>query len=96
MSFLFVVKCNYLFIILFPLLLLYNVVKKEGASMFVRIIKNNKGKTCFCALVESYRDSSGVPKHRVLINFGQVDEESVPFLKAAFAKKKPRLVYDDE
>ena len=97
-SFLLVVKYNYLFIILFPLLLLYNVVKKEGASMFVRVIKNNKGKknTCFCALVESYRDSSGVPKHRVLINFGQVDEESVPFLKAAFAKKKPRLVYDDE
>ena len=86
MSFLLVVKYNYLFIILFPLLLLYNVVKKEGASMFVRVIKNNKGKknTCFCALVESYRDSSGVPKHRVLINFGQVDEESVPFLKAAF------------
>ena len=98
MSFLLVVKCNYLFIILFPLLFLYNVVKKEGASMFVRVIKNNKGKknTCFCALVESYRDSSGVPKYRVLINFGQVDEESVPFLKAAFAKKKPRLVYDDE
>ena len=97
-SFLLVVKYSYLFIILFPLLLLYNVVKKEGASMFVRVIKNNKGKknTCFCALVESYRDSSGVPKHRVLINFGQVDEESVPFLKAAFAKKKPRLVYDDE
>ena len=97
-SFLLVVKYNYLFIILFPLFLLYNVVKKEGASMFVRVIKNNKGKknTCFCALVESYRDSSGVPKHRVLINFGQVDEESVPFLKAAFAKKKPRLVYDDE
>lgn len=97
-SFLLVVKYNYLFIILFPLLLLYNVVKKEGASMFVRVIKNNKGKknTCFCALVESYRDSSGVPKHRVLINFGQIDEESVPFLKAAFAKKKPRLVYDDE
>ena len=97
-SFLLVVKYSYLFIILFPLLLLYNVVKKEGASMFVRVIKNNKGKknTCFCALVESYRDSSGVPKHRVLINFGQVDEESVPFLKAAFSKKKPRLVYDDE
>ena len=83
---------------LFFIFLEIKVVKKEGASMFVRVIKNNKGKknTCFCALVESYRDSSGVPKHRVLINFGQVDEESVPFLKAAFAKKKPRLVYDDE
>lgn len=66
--------------------------------MFVRAVKNNKGNsnTYFCSLVESYRDHNGVPKHRVLINFGLVDEESVPFLKAAFAKKKPRLVYDDE
>lgn len=65
--------------------------------MFVRAVKNNKGKdnTYFCALVESYRDG-GVSKHRVLINFGLVDAESVPYLKAAFAKKKPRLVYDDE
>ncbi len=65
--------------------------------MFVRAVKNNKGKdnTYFCALVESYREN-GVSKHRVLINFGLVDGESVPFLKAAFAKKKPRLVYDDE
>ena len=76
----------------------YNVVKKEGDYMFVRAVKNNKGKknTYFCSLVESYRDESGVPKHRVLINFGQVDEEAVLYLKAAFAKKKPRLVYDDE
>lgn len=65
--------------------------------MFVRVVKNNRGDphTYFCALVESYRDGK-TPKHRVLINFGLVDEESVPYLKAAFSKKKPRLVYDDE
>lgn len=64
--------------------------------MFVRAVKNNKAKdnSYFCALVESYRDSSGRPKHRVLINFGKVDAESVPYLKAAFAKKKPKLVYE--
>ncbi len=75
----------------------YNVVKKEGVCMFVRAIKNNKGNdnSYYCALVESYRDENGVPKHRVLINFGKVDEESVPYLKAAFSKKKPRLVYDE-
>ena len=57
--------------------------------MFVRAVKNNKGKkdTYFCSLVESYRDESGVPRHRVLINFGQVDKDAVPYLKAAFAKK---------
>ena len=72
--------------------------KGDDGFMFVRAIKNNKGKknTYFCSLVESYRDENGMHKHRVLINFGLVDEESVPFLKAAFAKKKPRLVYDEE
>lgn len=76
----------------------YNVVKKRGDFMFVRVIPNNKGHShsCFCALVESYRDDNGTPKHRVLINFGQVDIDSIPYLKAAFAKKKPRLVYDEE
>lgn len=66
--------------------------------MFVRAIKNNKGKTegYFCSLVESYRDENGIPRHRVLINFGLVPPDAVPDLKAAFAKKKPRLVYDDE
>lgn len=66
--------------------------------MFVRAIKNNKGNdnSYFCSLVESYRDENGISKHRVLINFGKIDAESVPYLKAAFAKKKPRLVYDNE
>lgn len=54
--------------------------------MFVRAVKNNKGKkdTYFCSLVESYRDESGVPRHRALINFGQVDKDAVPYLKASF------------
>ncbi|AMC94188.1 hypothetical protein AOC36_09350 [Erysipelothrix larvae] len=66
--------------------------------MFVRAVKNNKGNddSYYCALVESSRDHLGVSKHKVLINFGKVPSESVPYLKAAFAKKKPRLVYDDE
>ena len=66
--------------------------------MFVRAIKNNKGNdhSYFCALVESYRDENGISKHRVLLNFGKVDRDSVPYLKAAFSKKKPKLVYEDE
>ena len=64
--------------------------------MFVRVVKNNKGdpNCSFCALVESYREN-GKPKHRVLINFGLVPNDAVPYLKAAFAKNKPRLVYDE-
>ena len=48
--------------------------------MFVRAVKNNKGKkdTYFCSLVESYRDESGVPRHRVLINLGKLIR--MPFL----------------
>lgn len=65
--------------------------------MFVRAIKNNKGRknTYFCSLVESYREGSKV-KHRVILNFGLMDAESVPFLKAAYAKNKPRLIYDEK
>jgi hypothetical protein len=32
----------------------------------------------------------------VRANFGAVMPEQIPYLKAAYAKKKPRLVYDDE
>ena len=83
--------------ILLNIILLYNVVKERGGFVFVRAIKNNKGRdnTYFCALVESYREGKKI-KHRVLINFGLMDAESVPFLKAAYSKKKPRLVWDDE
>ena len=51
--------------------------------------------TLIFVLVESKRNRDGVPKHHVLINFGKIPAESVPYLKAAFAKKKPRLVYDE-
>jgi hypothetical protein len=64
--------------------------------MYVMAIPNNRGNdnTYFCYLVESYREN-GTSKHRILRNFGKVPAESVPYLKAAFAKKKPRLVYDE-
>lgn len=62
----------------------------------LRTIKNNKGKkdTYFCALVESNRDNNTF-KHRVLLNFGLMLADSVTFLKVAYAKKKPLLVWDD-
>jgi len=65
--------------------------------MFVKTVPNSKGRkgTYFCYLVESYREN-GTIKHRILHNFGLLEEDQVPFLKAMYAKKKPRLVYDDE
>jgi hypothetical protein len=32
----------------------------------------------------------------VKANLGPVTEDQIPYLKAAYARKKPRLVYDDE
>lgn len=65
--------------------------------MFVKVVPNTKGikNTYFCYLVESYRENERI-KHRTIRNFGLLDAEQVPFLKAMYAKKKPRLVYDDE
>jgi len=65
--------------------------------MFVKVVPNTKGKpgTFFCYLVESYREDNKI-KHRTIRSFGLLDDDQVPFLKAMYAKKKPRLVYDDE
>lgn len=65
--------------------------------MFIKVVPNTKGVkgTCFCYLVESYRENGKI-KHRILKNFGLLEEDQVPFLKAMYAKKKPRLVYEDE
>ena len=65
--------------------------------MFIKVVPNTKGVkcTCFCYLVESYRENGKI-KHRILKNFGLLEEDQVPFLKAMYAKRKPRLVYEDE
>lgn len=65
--------------------------------MYIKVVKNVKGtpKTSFAYLVESYREDGKI-KHRVLKNFGLLEDDQLPFLKAMYAKKKPRLVYDDE
>lgn len=65
--------------------------------MFIKVVPNTKGvkNTSFCYLVESYRENSKI-KHRTLKNFGLLENDQVPYLKAMYAKKKPRLVYDDE
>ena len=65
--------------------------------MFIKVVPNTKGVkgTCFRYLVESYRENGKI-KHRILKNFGLLEEDQVPFLKAMYAKRKPRLVYEDE
>ena len=65
--------------------------------MFIKVVPNTTGvkNTSFCYLVESYRENGKI-KHRTLKNFGLLENDQVPYLKAMYAKKKPRLVYDDE
>ena len=64
--------------------------------MFVKVVTNNKGRkgTSFIYLTESYREDGKV-KHRTIRELGLFDNDQVPYIRAAFAKKKPRLVYDD-
>ena len=65
--------------------------------MFIKAVQNNRGRkgTYYCSLVEAYRENRKI-KHRTIRSFGLLTEEQLPYLKAMYAKKKPRLVYDDD
>ena len=64
--------------------------------MFITILtKNYNGETYhYASLVENKRVDGKVVQ-TVKANLGPVTEEQIPYLKSAYAKKKPRLVYDD-
>lgn len=49
----------------------------------------------YASVMRSYRDGGRV-RQEVVARIGRVEEDQVPFLKAAYAKRKPRLVWDDE
>jgi hypothetical protein len=65
--------------------------------MFIKILSKNckDGVHYYASLVENKRDDGHVFQ-TVIVHLGPVSEEQIPYLKAAYAKKKPRLVYDDE
>ncbi len=65
--------------------------------MFIKIsTKTYKGeKRYYASLVENKRIDGKVVQ-TVKANLGPVTEEQIPYLKAAYAIKKPRLVYDDD
>ena len=48
----------------------------------------------YASVVENRREGARVVQ-RTVINIGRVTEEQVPFLKAAWSDKKPRLVWDE-
>lgn len=61
--------------------------------MFVRTWK--KGNKFYASVVKSVRNGDKV-RQEIVAYLGEVSEDQIPYLKAAYAKKKPRLVYDDE
>lgn len=61
--------------------------------MYVRSWK--KGSKIYASVVKSVRIGKKV-KQETIVYLGEVTEEQLPYLKAAYAKNKPRLVYDDE
>ena len=65
--------------------------------MFIKILtKTYKGeKRYYASLVENKRIDGKVVQ-TVMANLGPVTEDQIPYLKAAYAAKKPRLVYDDD
>ena len=65
--------------------------------MFIKILtKTYKGnKHYYASLVENKRVGGSVVQS-VKANLGPVTEEQIPYLKAAYSRKRPRLVYEDQ
>jgi len=64
--------------------------------MFIKILSKQGRDSVrhYASLVENKRVNGRVVQ-TVRANLGAVTEEQIPYLKAAYAKKKPKLVYDD-
>jgi len=65
--------------------------------MFIKILTKKYGNNThyYASLVENTRENGKV-KQTVKAYLGPVTKDQIPYLKAAYAKKKPRLIYDDE
>ena len=70
---------------------------KEQTSIFIKILtKQYGGNTRYYASLVENKRVGGKVVQKVRANLGAVTFEQIPYLKAAYAKKKPQLVYDDE
>lgn len=74
----------------------YATIVVRGILVFIKILTKTYGteKHYYASLVENKRVNGKVVQ-TVKANLGPVTEEQIPYLKAAYAKKKPRLVYED-
>jgi hypothetical protein len=65
--------------------------------MFIKILTKKYGlKTHYYASLVENKRIRGKVVQTVKANLGPVSADQIPYLKAAYAKIKPRLVYDDE
>lgn len=65
--------------------------------MFVKAIKDNKGGKdgYYCSLVESKR-VHGKSCHKLILSFGYVPKERLPYLRAAFNDGNPQETLERE
>ena len=64
--------------------------------MFIKILtKTINGKVHYYASLVENKRVNGKVKQFVKANLGPVTEDQIPYLKAAYSQKKPRLVYDN-
>ena len=64
--------------------------------MFVRVQRKRAAdgsEMLYASVVENKRVGGKVVQ-RTVLNKGRVEPEQVPYLRAAWAKKRPRLVWD--
>ena len=65
-------------------------------SLFIKVLtKEYNGKKHFYASLGKNKRINGKVVQSVKAHLGPVEEAQIPFLKAAYLKKKPRLVYDE-
>lgn len=59
--------------------------------MFIQAVPDNRGKKdgYYCSLVESRR-VDGIPRHEIVLSFGFIAAERLPYLKAAFNRGDPK------
>ena len=65
--------------------------------MFIHAVPDNRGKKdgYFCTLVESTR-INGKPTHKIILSFGFISSDRVPYLKAAFNRGDPETILANE
>lgn len=75
------------------MLYLCHVVKKGAFKVFIQAVPDNRGKKdgYYCSLVESRR-VDGVPRHEIVLSFGFIAAERLPYLKAAFNRGDPEAI----